>query len=548
LRFALTFLALAASTAAAQRVPPGLDLDAPPRPPTPVVPRAQIVRTIVLRDISERESLLSTKRTPSGMESAGVIRDVSTTLTVGSAPLKRVTSVALRSPGADGVRLLLDNVNVPTGTVAYVKADTGEAHGPYPMMSGRELWTNTVFSDSVTLVLVGPDGGGLDEEGFVRIAALAHITLPKVEPSGTACLYPAACVDGPIGEMARSSTALMFIRDGSNVGLCSGSLLNDTDDRQFTPYLLTANHCVDTAAKASSVETFWDFAPASCGAPAPPLAASARVLGSAFLSGSSYDDHALLRLNSQPPVGREGRWYLGWDPSDISLLEGGVLNRISHPSGLTQMFSQHRIVRPAAACTGKPVGPYVYSTITTGGVVGGSSGGVAWTVFEGEAYAVGQLWGGCGSLLDDACATSAHMAVDGTLNSAYTSLKPWLNPATQSQCSPSSTNLCLMGNRFRVAVSWRDSQNRTGAGNVVPAGTADSGLFWFFDSINWEMLVKMVNGCGFNGRYWFFSAATTNVGYTITVTDTKTGQAKQYTNAVGVSAPAVTDAVAFPCP
>ena len=63
------------------------------------------------------------------------------------------------------------------------------------------------------------------------------------------------------------------------------------------------------------------------------------------------------------------------------------------------------------------------------------------------------------------------------------------------------------------------------------------------------MLVKVLNACGLNQHYWVFSAATTNVEYTLTVTDTQTGDKKTYFNPLGTAAPAVTDTSAFAtCP
>ena len=59
----------------------------------------------------------------------------------------------------------------------------------------------------------------------------------------------------------------------------------------------------------------------------------------------------------------------------------------------------------------------------------------------------------------------------------------------------------------------------------------------------------MLDGCGLNNRFWVFSAATTNVAYTLTVTDSETGTKKEYVNPLGVSAPAITDTDAFAtCP
>ncbi len=115
-------------------------------------------------------------------------------------------------------------------------------------------------------------------------------------------------------------------------------------------------------------------------------------------------------------------------------------------------------------------------------------------------------------------------------------------------CQPSETRLCLNQGRFRVEVFWRDFKDNTGTGQVV-LGSEDSGLFWFFAPDNWEMLVKVLDGCGVNDHFWVFAAATTNVEYTLQVTDTATGEVREYTNRLGISSPAITDTGAFAtCP
>jgi hypothetical protein len=113
-----------------------------------------------------------------------------------------------------------------------------------------------------------------------------------------------------------------------------------------------------------------------------------------------------------------------------------------------------------------------------------------------------------------------------------------------------ATTLCL-NTRFAVRAQWRTNPTPgtppDGNASVVGAGP-DSGIFWFFGPNNWEIMVKVLNGCGLNNRYWVFSAATTNVFYRMEVTDVK-GATKIYFNYPGPPAPAVTDTDAFAtCP
>lgn len=112
-------------------------------------------------------------------------------------------------------------------------------------------------------------------------------------------------------------------------------------------------------------------------------------------------------------------------------------------------------------------------------------------------------------------------------------------------CLPDSRTLCLNDQRFQVEVDWRDFEGGTGVGQVVDCTTDDSGLFWFFRPDNWELLVKVIDGCDFNDNFWVFAGSTTNVEYTLRVTDTSTGAVREYHNPLGRSAPAITDTQAF---
>jgi hypothetical protein len=134
-------------------------------------------------------------------------------------------------------------------------------------------------------------------------------------------------------------------------------------------------------------------------------------------------------------------------------------------------------------------------------------------------------------------------------HSAYSNQATATTHGPTTACVADATTLCLNGNRFKVTVGWKAPSVGTGSGpgQVAPGGTDDSGLLWFFDDQNLEMLVKALNGCATNNRYWVFFAATTNVEYLVTVIDSHTGLAKQYFNAAGTAAVSVNDTQAFVC-
>ncbi|MEO8432799.1 MAG: hypothetical protein ABI592_14920 [Acidobacteriota bacterium] len=114
-------------------------------------------------------------------------------------------------------------------------------------------------------------------------------------------------------------------------------------------------------------------------------------------------------------------------------------------------------------------------------------------------------------------------------------------------CTPDVQSLCLNNGRFRVTAAWQTSTG-SGAGTAIP-GTADTGQFWFFSADNVEMVVKVLNGCGFNQRYWVFAGGLTNVKVTLTVTDMSNGTAKVYTNPINTAFQPIQDTGAFAmCP
>jgi hypothetical protein len=116
-------------------------------------------------------------------------------------------------------------------------------------------------------------------------------------------------------------------------------------------------------------------------------------------------------------------------------------------------------------------------------------------------------------------------------------------------CVADAQTLCLNQGRFRAEVDWKIAGGDLGVGNVVVTSDT-SGLLTFFDPGNYEVIVKVLNGCSESiPGYWVFLAGATNVQYVVTVTDTQTGAVKAYFNPLNHSAAAVTETGAFAtCP
>lgn len=150
--------------------------------------------------------------------------------------------------------------------------------------------------------------------------------------------------------------------------------------------------------------------------------------------------------------------------------------------------------------------------------------GTSDTIFEGIIASKGftQFWNHLAAVAN----------VDGNRTVFHTT-----GPAQTAGCTSGATTLCL-GGRFKVQVS---GANITGF--AIP-NTSDTGDFWFYSPNNIDVVVKVLDGRGFNNKFWVFIGSLSNVGYTVTVTDTATGAVKTYTNPPGTVG-SVADTAAF---
>src|SRR5436305_318986 len=115
-------------------------------------------------------------------------------------------------------------------------------------------------------------------------------------------------------------------------------------------------------------------------------------------------------------------------------------------------------------------------------------------------------------------------------------------------CAEDDTHLCLEDGRFRVEVTWRIPDGATGPGQAVRL-TRESGYFWFFGADNVELVVKVLDACGFNQGHWVFAGGLTHVATTLSLTDTRTGAVMIYRNRQGKPFAPLQDTAAFAtCP
>ena len=115
---------------------------------------------------------------------------------------------------------------------------------------------------------------------------------------------------------------------------------------------------------------------------------------------------------------------------------------------------------------------------------------------------------------------------------------------TAKACDAASGRLCLRNGRFAVEAFYQapgQAEQLAGARGL----TLDAGYFYFFDPDNVEVLVKVLDSCSFSDRFWVFGAGLTNVRVRLVVTDTETGEVREYTNEQGNAFVPIQDTQAF---
>lgn len=96
------------------------------------------------------------------------------------------------------------------------------------------------------------------------------------------------------------------------------------------------------------------------------------------------------------------------------------------------------------------------------------------------------------------------------------------------EVSPPATSLYLHQGRFLVTASFTLPGGGATSARAIPL-SEKAGFFWFVDSSNVELVVKILDGTAVNGHDWVFISSLTDIAFTLTVKDQgahATGQCK----------------------
>ena len=408
-----------------------------------------------------------------GFSSVGKNGGRETSLNLGAARATRdgfVWTAAVKVPGATALRLRITGLDLAAGTEMYVYNMAGQAYGPYtgrgPLGTG-ELFTNTVFGQQLLLQVHSSADAEraprftVAEVGIMgarfavpRYGAKGVLDLDKIKgataqasnlcSNNADCVVNAACQSSPVVSSVKDAVAGMLFQSGASWYICTGGLIADTVSTSVIPYFLTANHCISTSGEASSLETYFDYE-TTCSNPncTQPYNNTGETVGATIKAGSSNTDVTLLQLSSNPSSPDGVVTYLGWLTTAVANTNNLGLYRISHPSGSPQAYTEGVVDTTKGTCRTLPRGNFIYSRDTVGATEGGSSGS---PVVNGSAQVVGQLYGACGTDVNNSCNATANATVDGAFAVSYSLLAPFLNPGTGGGCGAKGTS-CTLGSQ-----------------------------------------------------------------------------------------------------
>ena len=115
----------------------------------------------------------------------------------------------------------------------------------------------------------------------------------------------------------------------------------------------------------------------------------------------------------------------------------------------------------------------------------------------------------------------------------------------ETDCEPGGASLTLKGG-YEVSMCYETASGQTGDALDFGLDSSQSGLLYFFDADNVEVLIKVLDGCNINGRRWVFVAPVTDLAFNLHI-DSPDGMRWTHRNRLGQTAASASDLSFFPC-
>lgn len=346
------------------------------------------------------------------------------------------------STDAKALRVALDVEHMPSGAeIRFAgNAGMGTVYGPVTatdiLKLGSPYWSPVLEGETAIVEVFVPGGAS---RASLAIGLVSHLFGSPADPMLEMSLKAAlpcqvdfvcrAANDARLAETGRAVARMIFTASGGGSSLCTGTLLNPSDN-SFAPYFYSAHHCISTQAAANTLTTHWFYERSGCATGA--TNQGVQVAGGAqLLQASQTGDWSFMRLNNAPP---SGAVFAGWDAAVMSF--PAAVTGIHHPSGDIKKVS----IGTATGHENIPSGSGSYIRVNwTGTATGfterGSSGSGIFTGNSGPGY---RFRGGLSTGSITSCSASPAELYDwySRLDQVYPSIAQYLNPGSEAPRGP----------------------------------------------------------------------------------------------------------------
>jgi lysyl endopeptidase len=261
----------------------------------------------------------------------------------------RLWAAEIVSSDAVGLRLHFQSLQLPAGAELAVYSPANASPGVARNGSSQldpernvefhegsaagEVWSRSFAGERVRIEYLAPAGSARALP--FRIDSLQHYyidpvdqaarSLVKSEKAAGSCENDVTCYP-EWADLSHAVSRITFVEGGGSF-LCSGQLLN-ANNQDFTPYYLTANHCISTQASAASTEFYWLYQTSACNGNPPSVGTVPRSSGATLLSTSPTSDYTLMMVDGALP---DGLFWAGWTGKTVA--DGTDSTAIHHPAG-----------------------------------------------------------------------------------------------------------------------------------------------------------------------------------------------------------------------
>lgn len=247
----------------------------------------------------------------------------------------RIWQLTISSEGAYSLSVNFSRFLLPEGARVFIfNQEHSQVLGAFTSANNKtwqRLAVQPISGSTITIEYYEPEE--VDFEAELTIGTVGHDFLGVfAEKDGNfgradTCNIDINCADGADWQTEKRAVCRLLI---NGTELCSGALLNNSLQDQ-TPYVLSANHCLDNQYLAENTVFVFNYESPSCDGPDGSIAQS--ISGADLVATKNRDagylDFVLLKLSVSVPLSYQP-YFAGWDSRDLTPNSGTC---ISHPYG-----------------------------------------------------------------------------------------------------------------------------------------------------------------------------------------------------------------------